>query len=364
MPVLATLGVRVVQITSDSGTSILALAEHVLGAGHSPDFFHVLYDFKRALSPAMKTVRKSIEASLLQCEREITDLGRMEERWKQFSPEERGRGRPPDFENSRMAQEKLFSGHMEAMCSFQKCDERIKEALKNLSHSYHPVCLKTGKRMGESAFLAILGDVRGVLADVARELSLPDQAVKALEKFERMTQLMLQTLVSTEKRWRLRAKAASPDHKSRYVLEAFLAPAEYLDRIARKSRQLKAHELDKLAADLRRKASDRVGESKCRDLKSVAVAMADEFQRSSSMVEGRNGHLSLRHHAFHELSPRKRKVLTIIHNFVSRRTDGTTASERLSGLRADDLIDFLCQKIKSYPRAGGRRSGVGKQKAA
>jgi hypothetical protein len=36
VPVLASLGVRVTQVTSDSGTAILALAESVLEAHHSP----------------------------------------------------------------------------------------------------------------------------------------------------------------------------------------------------------------------------------------------------------------------------------------------------------------------------------------
>ena len=49
-------------------------------------------------------------------------------------------------------------------------------------------------------------------------------------------------------------------------------------------------------------------------------------------MEGRNGHLALKHHALHRLSLRKLGVLTVLHNYLIRRADGTTAAERFYGL--------------------------------
>ncbi len=40
------------------------------------------------------------------------------------------------------------------------------------------------------------------------------------------------------------------------------------------------------------------------------------FQRSSSCVKGRNGVLSLKHHALHKLSANKLLALTVLHNFL------------------------------------------------
>src|SRR3989344_5920377 len=55
------------------------------------------------------------------------------------------------------------------------------------------------------------------------------------------------------------------------------------------------------------------------------------FQRSSSCVEGRNGVLSLKHHALHRLNANKSQALTVLHNFFTSRRDGTTAAERFFG---------------------------------
>ncbi|MGA1561119.1 MAG: DUF6399 domain-containing protein, partial [bacterium] len=55
------------------------------------------------------------------------------------------------------------------------------------------------------------------------------------------------------------------------------------------------------------------------------------YQRTSSAVEGRNGVLARFHHAGRGLSPLRLKALTTIHNFDSRRWDGLTPAERLSG---------------------------------
>ncbi len=54
--------------------------------------------------------------------------------------------------------------------------------------------------------------------------------------------------------------------------------------------------------------------------------MIAKFQRASSAVEGRNGFLSQMHHNGRGISGRRLKVLTVIHNFVIRRPDGTTAA--------------------------------------
>jgi hypothetical protein len=71
----------------------------------------------------------------------------------------------------------------------------------------------------------------------------------------------------------------------------------------------------------------------------VARECADLFQRSSSPVEGRNGHLDLFHHGHHRLMTRKLKALTATHNYLKQRPDGTTAAERFFGKKPRDLLD-------------------------
>ena len=355
VPVLASLGVRVTQVTSDSGTAILALAESVLGAHHSPDLFHILYDFRRSFAPSLRAFRRTIEARLKAIEQEIKALERMMARWAALEPEERGRGRPPDLERRRKEQEQLFDAVTDELAQFQRREAEVAAALKSLSVEYHPVSLVSGDRTGARSLRAIADSALAVINKVVTEYDLAHGAPEAVLKLERMVTKMVATIEFVELSWRRRTLAATIDSKERYALEAWLAPAAYLERIASRSTALRAHELRTRANELRTAAIESIGEEAVLRLEAVARAMALDFQRSSSMVEGRNGQLSLRHHAFHELSPLKRGVLTTLHNYVITREDGTTAAERFSGVKPDKLVDWLCRRIISLPAGRPRR---------
>ena len=80
-----------------------------------------------------------------------------------------------------------------------------------------------------------------------------------------------------------------------------------------------------------------------------ALRMTQQFQRSSSAVEGRNGYLSQVYHCRRGLSAKRLRVLTVIHNFGLKRPDGTTAAQRLYQLHFPDPLEYLLQSIVSLP---------------
>jgi hypothetical protein len=82
--------------------------------------------------------------------------------------------------------------------------------------------------------------------------------------------------------------------------------------------------------------------------------MANNYQRTSSAVEGRNGYLTRLHHAGRGFSPQTLKVLTIIHNFHLKRPDGTTAAQRLFDYEFLDLFEWVVEHMSDLPLA--RRS--------
>jgi len=82
--------------------------------------------------------------------------------------------------------------------------------------------------------------------------------------------------------------------------------------------------------------------------------MANNYQRTSSAVEGRNGYLTRLHHSGRGFSPQTLKVLTILHNFHLQRPDGTTAAQRLFGYEFPDLFEWVVGHIGDLPLA--RRS--------
>jgi len=86
--------------------------------------------------------------------------------------------------------------------------------------------------------------------------------------------------------------------------------------------------------------------------------MIAKFQRASSAVEGRNGFLSQMHHNGRGISGRRLKVLTVIHNFVIRRPDGTTAAQRLYETDFPDLFEWLITQMPELPLPRQRRLAV------
>ncbi len=80
-----------------------------------------------------------------------------------------------------------------------------------------------------------------------------------------------------------------------------------------------------------------------------AAWMVSKFQRSSSMVEGRNGWLSQMYRNGRSLTVRRLKGLTAIHNFDLRRADGTTSAERLFDVKFPDLFEWTLERVGSLP---------------
>ena len=82
------------------------------------------------------------------------------------------------------------------------------------------------------------------------------------------------------------------------------------------------------------------------------------FQRSSSQVEGRNGYLAFIHKANRGLPENRLKVLTTIHNFDIKRSDGSTPAQRLWKQDFPDLFEFVLLNVTGFkePRRSSRNS--------
>lgn len=85
-----------------------------------------------------------------------------------------------------------------------------------------------------------------------------------------------------------------------------------------------------------------------------AEEMSQLFIRTTSAIEGRNGWLSQIHFNGRGLPAKRIKSQTAIHNYFLKRADGTTACERLSQIKPDDMFEFIVQRIgpMAQPRSG------------
>ena len=152
------------------------------------------------------------------------------------------------------------------------------------------------------------------------------------------------------------------DEQERIVKEKLLA-GEYWARAAGRARTAEERtRLRKMAAELTKEAWRKGGalsslsEEARKAVSKVSRETAGMFQRSSSCVEGRNGRLSLQHHGHSRVSQRRLVALTVIHNYLVERCDGTTAAERFFGQRPPDLFDWLLERLPDLPRPAKKRS--------
>ncbi len=76
------------------------------------------------------------------------------------------------------------------------------------------------------------------------------------------------------------------------------------------------------------------------------------FIRTTSAVEGRNGWLTQIHFNGRGLPEKRIQSQTAIHNYFLKRSDGTTACERLSGIKPDDMLAYILSNVDplSQPR--------------
>lgn len=79
---------------------------------------------------------------------------------------------------------------------------------------------------------------------------------------------------------------------------------------------------------------------------------ANVFQRSSSCIEGRNGHIYQVEHAMRRLHPKKLAGLTVVHNYFAKRPDDTTAAERFLGSPPSDLFTWLMDRMPTSSSGG------------
>lgn len=78
--------------------------------------------------------------------------------------------------------------------------------------------------------------------------------------------------------------------------------------------------------------------------------MASKFNSASSGVEGRNDYLLHRHYPARGLWSNHLPFLTVNDNFDLKRSNGTTASQRLFNQRLPNLFNWVMEQMGELPR--------------
>jgi Family of unknown function (DUF6399) len=354
------LPVAVVQVTSDEAKGLLAHAREGLGAHHSPDLFHVPHDLSKA-------TRLPLRAQLSHAQTDLDAARQQTQRWiarrdaSQQGP--RRPGRLPAFERHIAEGRALEQARAARVDAAQQRQEQMRQAIRGVGDDYHRFDLASGRPCDAGAVRRRLTARFDAIARIAADAALATTARQRIATARRVLGAMVATLTWV---WvvigtRLDVLGLTPPLKV-VVIEQLIAGL-YLMRVAAQARGPAERAAitavaDRLLAQARAPdgplaalpAESRVA------LEREAVWCAALFQRSSSCVEGRNGQLALRHHHLHQLRPCTLKVLTILHNYLIRRPDSTTAAERFFGTKPDDPLEYVLDRLDVPARPAAPRS--------
>lgn len=355
------LPVHVVQSTSDEGKGLLSHVRGALEAHHSPDLFHVQQELSRATSVALSSQVRRMEEAVVEATTQAEAQRTEAAEWAKTS---HGPGRPPAFAARVEAADAHKAAAEEALEAARLRRERSARAIRGIGTAYHPVDLTTGTLRSAAQVAEALELHFADISAVAGEAGLPERSFKGIRKAHRLVPELESTIQFFLDYVRDQFDGLNLSAAERLMVEQHHLPAAYLDRAARKGATADARAaLRNLATEVRCARDpvlDDTPQERRTAIDRVVQRCADLFQRSSSCVEGRNGQLSLRHHSLHNISAERLEALTVVHNYVIRRPDGSTAAARFFGAQHANLFESLLDHVALPARPAARRSRHGK----
>ncbi len=357
---LVGLPVKVVQGTSDEGLGLRRHIEKDLGVHHSSDLFHVQQSASKATSAPLAAQVRQAEKLVEKARKNLEGQRTAEETYLNQDP--RPVGRPPDYaQRITKAQTQVESAEETLEAALARQDQ-AQEAVRGISHSYHPFDLKTGATQEPETVSQALETHFTTLERVAAEAQLSERSLKNIQKAKRLKTKMVATITFFFLIIRAKVDALCLPPDQEQAMHQLLIPAIYLQLAADKApsaqERQELHRGSQAFLD-RVNATDSplalLAEADKQLIESVATECAQLFQRSSSCTEGRNGQLALRHHGLHRISHRKLNALTVVHNFYLTRPDGSTAAQRFFQQPHRNLFEYLLTQVDLPGRPAKKR---------
>jgi Family of unknown function (DUF6399) len=245
--------------------------------------------------------------------------------------------------------------------------KKSQEARRSITDNYHPFSLDTGEKHKPQIIQEKLEEAYATLEAVAKEEGCTDKQKQKLEKAKRSLGSMMAVLAFFFSFLTMVIKSMGLNESQCQLFEQ-LVSIQYLKMCLRKAKKKNKKEKIKRAIEgIEKQIAQNhlwreISESIQTEWWRRALECAQVFQRSSSCVEGRNGQLSLKFHAFRRINRHSLNVLTILHNFFIKRADETTAAERFFEQRPRDLFKWLLDRVElPRPRAKHKSKVKGSQ---
>ena len=311
-------------LVSDGAKALVKLGISGLGCPSLPDLFHLLQALSRSLGSALARQKAQLQ-----------------KRYQVLVAKRQAVSSPKNLEAQitalQVEQQQLETDH-----------QAYQHSLHALSQAIHPFDLRTGEsQLGLELPLRLQAPLSTL--EYLSQTYAPTQAKAALQQWQRQIPALSQVLDAW---WQwvfqaLPAQSQDPDTQE-WVLRTLL-PWVYWHQQAQKTRQPQLKQSYQQAAQRAKTAFLYTDFTQQQEWVDWAIWMCDKFQRTSAAVEGRNGYLSVLHHANRGFTEQTLKVLTIIHNFDLKRQDGTTAAQRLFGRPFPDLFEFITLNMGELP---------------
>jgi len=353
------LKLSVAHAVSDGARGIHAFVEGDLGARCAPDLFHVLHDVGKAFGCHLARLQRAAQGREEEAREVYAALGEFQIRREKESH----RGRPVDFE-ARKAEGRgcIASAAREVLVAKERREE-FKTMLAALSAAYLPVSLASAELKSAETLERELAEVFACLHELAKSSRLGEHHLAYLRKAERCVPDMVEALAHFHAQVETEIRARGLSREEGDVLSRTLVPCALLEERARNTmtaeeRRATRERVDTMLGEAAASLGLAVTDDAFLSLLPVAAALAALWQRTTSSIEGRNGTLSQRHHARRGLSERKLHCATHVHNFFSRRKDGTTAAERFFGKKQRDVARAALEAMGDLKRPRHSRSAA------
>jgi Family of unknown function (DUF6399) len=343
--------IEVIQMTSDQARALICCAEKGFPAAHSPDLFHGQRDL---LGPLLLPLTRPIQQAEKELEKANKHTAKLD------VPEDQVQS-PPELE-----------ALIEAVRHEMTIEERLRQAqarretavheVRGVADDYHPFDRHTGQPVSAEEVGKRLAAHVDELENVVAEAERGEKSRQAVCKARTWVTTLMGAVAWLWCLANARLEELELSEEQERVVKEKLLAGHYWAMAAPRARTAEERKrLKEMAEALQKEAWQAGGalaalsEEERKEVDEAARPSAGLFQRSSSCVEGRNGRLSLQHHGHSRVSERRLQALTVIHNYVARRPDGTTAAQRFFGQKHKDVFSWLLQRLPDLPRPAARR---------
>jgi hypothetical protein len=356
-PRLEATNIEIDHLITDRAKALIKLATSGVKCESGSDLFHPLQSLSRGLGKSLKKRYSSVSTALKKSWKD-KDILELQEELSEITEIPLEKEKETELD-AKISEIKNLNEEKERL---KEDSKRYDETIKNISRDVHAFNIETHQQQCSQ-------DVENKLEAHAKTLEtiedthFPDKKKKTVSSFRKqnkalascvdvwwyfvLSQLLEFNLSSEEEDWLLHS----------------LLPAVYWHKQMMKTKEPKRRQRYevawKSALSLWEAHSLTIrmnGENKGK-WQDWALCMVDNFHRSSSAVEGRNGTLSQMYHTRRGLTPARLKALTVIFNYDHYRPDGKTPAEKLFNTSFPNVLEWVNEQMGELPlpRKGKKR---------